>query len=125
MCKKKILIVDDEEAFGKMVRLNLEETGDYEVRVESKGEHALEAIKEFKPDMIFLDVIMPDVDGGEVARQIRTEESLKQIPVVFLTAIIKEKEVIQKSIIAGHPYPCIAKPVTVAKLIECINKNVV
>ena len=125
MQKKKILIVDDEETFGKIVKLNLEETGEYVVRVENKGERAMDSIKEFEPDIIFLDIIMPDVDGAQVARQISSDESLKQIPVVFLTAMVKEREVTsQKSIIAGLPYPCIAKPVTVQKLIECIKKNV-
>jgi CheY-like chemotaxis protein len=120
------MIVDDEEAFGNIVKLNLEETGEYEVRIENKGERAYAAIKEFEPDMIFLDVVMPDVDGAEVARQISADKSLKQIPVVFLTAMVKEsEETRQRSIIAGYPYPCLAKPVTVRKLIDCIKKNVI
>jgi CheY-like chemotaxis protein len=120
------MIVDDEVAFGQMVKLNLEGTGEYEVMVENKGERAYDAIKEFAPDMIFLDVIMPDVDGAEIARQIRADKTLKQIPVIFLTAMVKESEEnSRKSIIAGYPHPCLAKPVTVQKLIECIKKNVI
>lgn len=126
MDKKKILIIDDEEAFGKMVKLNLEKTGDYDVRIETKGQEAYNVIKEFKPDMVFLDVIMPDMDGAEVAQQIKSDESLKQLPVTFLTAIVKEDEVaFEKGILAGSRYPCLAKPVTVDKLIDCIKKNVI
>lgn len=125
MGKKKIMLVDDEEAFGKMVKLNLEGRGEYEVRVENKGECAYAAIKEFGPDIIFLDIIIPDVDGAEIARQISADKGLRHIPVVFLTAMVKEREENSKMgiIIGGQPYPCLSKPVSVGKLIECIKKN--
>jgi len=123
MEKKKILVVDDEESFVKMVKLNLEETGNYEVRIETKGAQAFDSAKEFKPDMILLDVIMPDVDGGEVMRRIKSDNSLKNIPVVFLTAIVEENEIVaEDGIIGGHLF--IAKPVTTEKLIDCIQKNI-
>ena len=123
MKKKRILIVDDEEAFGQMVKLNLEETGEYEVRIELKGAQALAATRAFKPDLILLDIIMPDVDGGEICQRIQSDEGLKDIPIVFLTAIINEKELgSQGSIIGGHPF--LAKPVSKKKLIDCIEKNI-
>ena len=123
MEKKKILLVDDEEAFGRMVKLNLEKTGEYEVEIETKGAGALDAVKEFRPDLILLDIVMPDVDGAEIGRQIMSEETLKNIPLVFLTAIVREEEVVsQGGIIGGYPF--ISKPVTTKKLIECIEKNI-
>ena len=127
MAKKKILIVDDEEAFGQMVKLNLEEAGDYEVRVENKGECALTTAREFKPDMIFLDIIMPDVDGAEVAQEINSDQGLKNTPVVFLTAIVREEDKASRKgiTIGSYLYPCLTKPVTVAKLIECIKQNTI
>ena len=119
--KKKILIVDDEEDFGKMVKLNLERTGEFEVKCETKGGNAVAAAKEFVPDLIFLDVIMPDVDGGEVMGLLMNNAALKNIPVVFLTAIITDREATQQDgIVAGRPF--LAKPITTAKLIACINK---
>ncbi|MGA2322815.1 MAG: response regulator [Sedimentisphaerales bacterium] len=122
MNKKKILIVDDEEKFTKYVKLNLESTGKYEVRVENKGSHGLEAAKAFKPDLILLDVMMPDMDGSEVAAQLKEEESCKNIPVVFLTAIITEQEIDEKgSDIGGHPF--IAKPINLKNLISGIEQN--
>ncbi len=118
--KKKILIVDDEEDFGKMVKLNLERTGEFEVRAETRGSNALNAANEFKPDLIFLDVIMPDVDGGEVMSQLKADKQFQDIPVVFLTAIITDKEASsQDGVVAGRPF--LAKPITTAKLISCIN----
>lgn len=122
MNKKKILIVDDEENFTKLVRLNLEEGGKYEVIIESKGEYALEAIRRHKPDLIFLDIIMPDMQGDEIAQEISSDEAIKDIPLVFLTAIVTKKELdAQEGIVAGHRF--LAKPVTKEQLIDCIEKN--
>jgi len=119
--KKKILIVDDEEDFGKMVKLNLERTGEYEVKCETRGGNAVASAQEFSPDLIFLDVIMPDVDGGEVMGRIKDNPAVNNIPVVFLTAIVTDKEAAQlEGIVAGRPF--LAKPITTAKLIACINK---
>jgi len=124
MVKKKIMLIDDEEPFCNMVKLNLERSGEYEVRVETKGERAYNAIKEFNPDIIFLDIIMPDVDGAEIALSLRKDEELKHIPVVFLTAMVKKSEEISQRITIGnYLYPCLAKPITIERLIESIKVN--
>ena len=123
MEKKKILVIDDEEAFGQMVKISLEETGEYEVRLEIKGARAFAAAREFKPDLIFLDIVIPDVDGSDVALQIESDAGFKDVPIVFLTAAVMEPEMVsQAGTINGHPF--IAKPVTTEKLIECINENI-
>jgi CheY-like chemotaxis protein len=96
MEKKKIMIVDDEERFAQMIKLNLETTGQYKVRIETEGEKALPAAQEFQPDLIFLDVMMPGLDGGDVAKQIKDDKDLKNTPIVFLTAIVSENEVSSK-----------------------------
>ncbi|HDZ25070.1 hypothetical protein LCGC14_1082080 [marine sediment metagenome] len=122
MEKKKILIIDDEEDFCQMMEFNLEDSGKYEVRMETKGKKALAAAKEFKPALIFLDIVMPDIPGDEVAQQLRSDEMTKDIPVVFLTALVRGNEVAsQDGIIGGNPF--IAKPVSIEKLIDCIEKN--
>src|SRR6185503_21291437 len=71
--KKRVLIIDDEASFARMVKLNLEKSGEFEVRVENKPTYALAAAREFKPDLILLDVIMPAMDGGDVANQIKRD----------------------------------------------------
>ena len=122
MDKKRILIVDDEKDFTRMVKLNLEETGKYIVRTENIGRQALAAAREFKPHIILLDIVMPDTDGGEIAHNISLDEELSRIPLVFLTAIVKDDEVkSQAGVIGGHTF--IAKPVTTDKLIACIEEN--
>ncbi len=116
MSKKRILLIDDEFSFTRMLKLNLEETGAYEVRAENRGSEGLAAAKQFKPDLIFLDVVMPDMSGVEVAFQIGGNRNVKNTPIVFLTATAKKEDVI-----AGHAF--IAKPVTVEEVIDCIEKN--
>jgi CheY-like chemotaxis protein len=120
--KKRILIVDDEDSFVKLVKLNLEYTGEYEVLGETKGARALAAAREFRPDFILLDIVMPDMDGGEIAQQLKDDKELKDIPVGFLTALVSDREVTQNGdSIAGRPF--LAKPVTVGQLIEFIKSN--
>ncbi len=123
MAKKKILVVDDEASLTRMLRRNLEATGKYEVREENSGAHAYKTAREFQPDMIILDVMMPDMDGGDVAAKIQDDESLKHIPIVFLTAILKKEEVAEStgSDIGGRTF--LAKPVKVDDLIACIENH--
>jgi CheY-like chemotaxis protein len=122
MAKKKILVVDDEASLTRMLRRNLEATGKYEVREENSGAHAYKTAREFQPNMIILDVMMPDVDGGDVAAKIQDDENLKHIPIVFLTAILKKEEAESTGgKIAGRTF--LAKPVKVDDLIACIEKN--
>lgn len=123
MVKKKILIIDDEESFTRVVKLNLEAIGRYEVRIENKGSLGLKAAQEFKPDLIFLDIFMPDEDGSEVALQLKEDYAVKKIPVVFLTAAVRKEEAKASSgVIGGHPF--LAKPVTVQELVFYIEENI-
>ncbi len=122
MARKKILVVDDEASLTRMLRRNLEATGKYEVREENSGVHAYKTAREFQPDMIILDVMMPDMDGGDIAAKIQDDESLKHIPIVFLTAILKKEEAGSTgSDIGGRTF--LAKPVKLDDLIMCIENH--
>src|SRR5918996_1630889 len=92
MSKKRILVVDDEAGITRLLKLNLERTGKYEVREENFGARALEAAQAFRPDLVLLDVMMPDMDGGDVAASLKADPALRKTPVVFLTAAIKKEE---------------------------------
>lgn len=118
MAKKRILLIDDEPSFTRMLRLNLERTGAYEVREENRGAKGLATATEFKPDLILLDVIMPDADGGTVAAQLRADKNLKDVPIVFLTAVVTKKE---EGMIGGRPF--IAKPASASDVIACIERH--
>lgn len=119
--KKRILLVDDDPDFTSLIKLNLEETGEYEVREENRPEHALAAARAFKPDLILLDMMMPNVRGGKVAAQLRGDEALRETPVMFLTAMLSREEA-HSTKIGG--YPSIAKPVSPEELVELIEKYV-
>lgn len=123
MGKKKILVIDDEKDFTKLIKFNLERTGRYEVRTENQPTLSLAATKEFKPDLILLDILMPAPDGSEVASQLQDDEDTKKIPIIFLTAIIGEKEAkASGGVIGGRVF--VAKPVEIKQLIEVIEKNI-
>ena len=118
--KKRILVVDDEPGFTRLLKLNLEQTGLYEVHVENAVDQVLAAARLFKPDLVFMDVMMPDMDGGELAGRLRQVTALKRIPIVFLTAAVKKEEVrSRQGQIGGFPF--IAKPVDLNELLEALK----
>ena len=71
MTKQRIFIVDDEAGFTRLLKLTLEKTGNFQVQEENDGTNAWLEARAFKPDIIFLDIVMPKIDGGDVAQQIR------------------------------------------------------
>jgi CheY-like chemotaxis protein len=119
--KKKILVIDDEVDLTRLIKLNLEDTGEYSVRTENNPLHGLSCAREFQPDLIFLDVMMPDLDGGDLCRQLENDPLTRNIPVVFLTAVVKKEEITENKGLIGH-HPFIAKPASSADLVACINK---
>src|ERR1043166_7956864 len=122
MVLKKILVVDDERSITRLLKLNLEKTGASTVRAENLGAQCLPAAREFKPDLILLDVMMPDMDGGEIAAQLKADPILNDIPVVFLTAVVKQEEVkARQGMIGGLPY--IAKPLNMKGVLAAIEKH--
>ncbi|HTL48598.1 MAG TPA: response regulator [Verrucomicrobiae bacterium] len=125
--KKKILVIDDEEKFASMIKKNLEALGKFEVRVETKGAQGLQAAKDFKPDLILLDVIMPDKRGTEVAIEIRETEKINNTPIVFLTATVgKGQSEAFGGVVGGRPFtikPALSKPVSTKDLVKCIEDN--
>ncbi|MFC1826964.1 response regulator [Thermodesulfobacteriota bacterium] len=119
--KKKILVVDDEAALTRMIKLNLERTGNYEVRTENIGGNAIAAVREFQPDLLFLDVMMPGTDGTEIAGQLKNEEEFANLKFIFMTAIISKEETdTLGSNIGGNEY--LAKPVKTEELIKTIER---
>jgi len=89
---KKILAVDDEKHIVRLVEVNLQRAG-YEVITAYDGREALEKIKSESPDLIVLDVMMPYMDGFEVLRTLKADETYKDIPVIMLTAKAQDADV--------------------------------
>ena len=121
MNKKRILVIDDEPSITRLLKLNLEQTDHYEVREENDSTRALDAAREFKPDLVISDVMMPEVGGGEVAAQLREDPTLRRVPVIFLTAAVRKEELGgPEAVIAGRLY--IAKPLDVKSLLAAIER---
>jgi two-component system OmpR family response regulator len=121
--KKRILIIDDESSITRLLKLNLERTGRYEALEVNASARALPAALAFKPNLVLLDIMMPDLDGGDVAAQIQSEPTLRQTPIVFLTATVKPEELEKRGeVIGGFTY--IAKPLNVRGVLAVIEKTI-
>ncbi|MEK9150266.1 MAG: response regulator [Candidatus Desantisbacteria bacterium] len=116
MDKKRMLVVDDDEGSLEVTTVMLEGLG-YEVIKATSGKECLEIAKEESPDLILLDVMMPEMDGGETAQTLSENLKTKNIPIIFLTSIISEKE---ERVIRGYIF--VAKPLNKERLLEAITK---
>ena len=121
MTKLRILVVDDEPNITGLVRLFLERTQRFEVRVENRSAHAHSAACEFRPDMIVLDVDMPGKDGGDVAREIQSEPALRDVPILFLTSLISPAETGERETMRGGML-YLAKPVNPKILVDAVDR---
>lgn len=92
MAKKKILAVDDERHIVRLIQVNLERAG-YEVSTAYDGLEALRAIEENRPDLIVLDVMMPQLDGFETLKRLKANPNTADIPVIMLTAKSQDADV--------------------------------
>ena len=120
--KPRILIVDDEPVFTRLLKTNLEDQAGYEVAMTNKAREAHKLAKEFKPDFVLMDVMMPDGSGGDAARLIENDPALKGTRVTFVTAAVKKGELGSGvGVIGGKTF--FAKPVRLADLITHIEKN--
>ena len=116
------MTVDDEPGFIRLLKFSLERTGNYIVREENDATKALEVAEQFKPDLILLDLIMPKMDGNDVAAQLRSNPVTHETPVVFLTATALSDEFSDPAQIDACTV--LAKPVSLSRLIRAIEENV-
>ena len=121
MTKRKILVVDDNVELSRLLKQQLEAAGDFLVRNENRAALALNVMRGFKPDLVILDVMMPEMDGGHLAGEMKADAALAKTPVIFLTGSVRKEEVADHhGIIGGMPF--LAKPVKVEELLEWINR---
>jgi CheY-like chemotaxis protein len=119
---KRILVVDDEPSVTRLLKLNLEQTGDYVVRTENSAINALTAAEAFRPDLVLLDVMMPDVDGGELASSFQEHALMRRVPIVFLTATVTREELRGRhGMVGGQPF--LAKPVNLHEVLGCLERH--
>jgi len=119
--KRRILIVDDDANSTHLVKILLERAGPYLVLEENDAAKADQTAHNFKPDVILLDIVMPKIDGGELAKQIEADRELRDTPIIFLTALVTHGEAQSGLHIQGHPF--VAKPISIPELIDAIEKH--
>ncbi|VGO21399.1 response regulator transcription factor [Pontiella sulfatireligans] len=90
---RKILVVEDDPAVQQLLQHNMQKRA-WEVEVADSGEAALLAVASFSPDMILLDVMLPGIDGLEVCRQVKSYSKTSSIPVILLSALSQESDVV-------------------------------
>jgi two-component system alkaline phosphatase synthesis response regulator PhoP len=114
MVEKKILVVDDEEHIQELIKFNLEKNG-FKVITADNGRDAFQLAKDQQPDLVFLDLMLPGMDGLEVCKEIRKEPSISSMPIIMITAKGEELDKILGLELGADDY--ITKPFSVRELI--------
>ena len=119
--KPRILMIDNSRDFTRSAKLALERTGRYSVWEENEPARAHQTAQRVQPDLILLDIAMPETDGGEVAARIESDPTLHRTPVVFLTGLVTKAETRSGLQINGHSF--LAKPISIPELVAGIERN--
>ena len=118
--KKRILVVDDERWFTNLLEYSLEHQGHYDVRQHNDPPHALQAMRDYGPDLVILDIMMPHIDGSELAARMKFDPTLCDVPVFFMTALVNDEDAPDGLVKrGGHTF--LPKDVAVDRLIACIE----
>lgn len=117
---KRILIIDDEAELGQVTQNGLEATGLYQVRIATNGPQGLKISREYHPDLILLDILMPGMDGLAVLKKLKERRDTMTIPVLMLTAKWDEETKRRAAELYDDGY--IEKPVLVGDLVARIEK---
>ncbi len=118
--QRRILLIDDEPRLTAMVRQALEATGHYLIKEENGSLRALHAARHFQPDLILLDVLMPELDGREVAQQLQSDPALQDVPIVFVSSLAANGEIGSVGFLEGYTF--IAKPFQLSDLVNCVEE---
>ena len=118
MSKQQILVVDDDKSIVKVVRSYLEQAG-YTVQTAYDGESALHALRSEKPDLVVLDLMLPDRDGWEITRLIRSDATLGAMPIIMLTARVEDTDKIVGLELGADDY--ITKPFNAREIVARVR----
>ncbi len=119
--KKSVLVIDDEESFCAFVDCALRKTGRYTVTSATKPLQGVTMARTLRPDLILLDVTMPQMAGAQVAERLLENAKTKSIPIVFVTGLVTNEETKhQEMTVAGRTL--IAKPVTAPELLQALGR---
>lgn len=118
MAKKSILVVDDEHDLLDLLEYNLKKEG-FKVYLADNGEKGINLAQKHQPDLVLLDVMMPEMSGFEVCEALRQDANIKRLPIIFLTAKDDEASEVEGLTIGADDY--ITKPISTVKLVTRIK----
>jgi len=119
--RPRILIVDNNSKFARSARLLLDQSGNYIACTVIDPRRALETARSFKPDLVLVDLIMPQEDGPEAAAQLEADWALHGVPIVFFTSLITAEEAKDGRRVYGHRI--LPKPASNSELFELVEQN--
>jgi CheY-like chemotaxis protein len=120
MGKRRVLVVDDDINLSRLAGMILENSGKYEVMIVNQSARALAAAIQFRAEVMLLDVDMPGLGGGDLARAAATDSRLRDVPVLFLTGLVRRDETLDGPIESGGRQ-FLAKPVDPAQLLAAVD----
>ena len=118
MAKKSIVLVDDEPIVCETVKITLSSRG-YQIKTVEDPSYAVEAIRKAKPDLVILDLYMPNIDGASLCRQLKDDQELRDIPVLFFSGSSKPVDVMSGLKAGGYDY--VAKPIDGEELLAKVE----
>ena len=123
MTKTRVLIVDDDVNLSRLSAMILENSGSYEVLTEKDSRRALAVARQFKPEIMLLDVDMPKKSGGELADDAERDPYLRNVPILFLTGLLSKSEAGDRQLESGGR-SFLSKPVMPDVLLDSVGKLV-
>lgn len=118
--KRKALIVDDDEELVELIQDSLERDGRFEIRTANNGFDAGMMVKEYHPDVIILDVMLPDINGKEVCQRVRSDSALDDVKIVCISGMVEQDKVTELKAAGANDF--VQKPFEVDKLIDRVCK---
>ena len=118
--KPTILIIDDEKDFCHFMRMNLESTNKYKIFVSTNAKSGIKTAIRKKPDLVLLDIMMPNISGFEVLQKLKENINTTSIPVIMLTALSDDESVAKAMGLYSHEY--IVKTVEMNLLVSKIDR---
>jgi excisionase family DNA binding protein len=114
--KRKVLLVDDDNELVELMNKVLEEDGRFEVRIASNGFDAGMMVKEYRPDLIVLDVMLPDINGKEVCHRVRADDTLEDVRILCISGMIEEDKIQELRLSGADDF--LHKPFDIEELID-------
>ena len=114
--KRKVLLVDDDPEIVELINKALDDDGRFEVRIAANGFDAGMMVKEYRPDLIVLDVMLPDINGKEVCHRVRADSNLEEVRIICISGMIEDDKIQELRLAGADDF--IHKPFDVDVLIE-------